>query len=60
MADTLLHRGPDQGGVWTDASAGIGLGLRRLSIVDLSASGHQPMVSASSRFVICYNGGDLL
>ena len=56
MADTLLHRGPDQGGVWTDASAGVGLGFRRLSIVDLSASGHQPMVSASGRFVICYNG----
>ncbi len=37
MADTLLHRGPDQGGVWTDASAGVGLGFRRLSIVDLSA-----------------------
>src|SRR5688500_2966243 len=56
MADTLEHRGPDDRGVWTDAEAGIALGHRRLSIIDLSAEGHQPMRSASGRYVIAFNG----
>lgn len=56
MADTLQYRGPDDRGTWTDAEAGIALGHRRLSIIDLSAEGHQPMLSASGRFVISYNG----
>jgi asparagine synthase (glutamine-hydrolysing) len=56
MADTLTHRGPDDAGVWADKEAGIALGHRRLSIVDLSPAGHQPMVSATSRYVIVFNG----
>ena len=56
MADTLLHRGPDEGGTWVDEDAGVALGHRRLSIVDLSAAGRQPMASASGRFIVSYNG----
>ena len=56
MAETLTHRGPDDSGVWVDQEAGLALGFRRLSIVDLSPAGHQPMISASGRHVIVYNG----
>jgi len=56
MNASLAHRGPDDDGLWTDPEAGIGLGHRRLSILDLSPLGHQPMASASSRFVLSYNG----
>ena len=56
MADTLRHRGPDDGGAWADSQVGIGLGHRRLSIIDLSSEGHQPMVSACARYVVVYNG----
>ena len=56
MAASLHHRGPDDGGVWTDAEAGLALGHRRLSIIDLSPTGRQPMVSACGRYVIGYNG----
>jgi len=56
MRDRLAHRGPDDAGAWLDAGAGIALGHRRLSIIDLSPAGHQPMVSASGRYVIIYNG----
>jgi asparagine synthase (glutamine-hydrolysing) len=56
MADSLVHRGPDDSGVWSDAESGIAMGHRRLSIIDLSTQGRQPMVSADGRFVLVYNG----
>src|SRR5262245_62081741 len=56
MAAALEHRGPDDVGFWHDAQAGVGLAFRRLAILDLSVEGHQPMRSASGRYVIAYNG----
>ena len=56
MTDALVHRGPDASGSWVDASRGIALGHRRLSIVDLSPLGQQPMVSTSGRFWLVFNG----
>jgi asparagine synthase (glutamine-hydrolysing) len=56
MSDCLLHRGPDGGAVWTEAETGVALGHRRLSIIDLSTEGDQPMASASGRWIIVYNG----
>lgn len=56
MAATLVHRGPDSGGSWVDTQQGVGFSHRRLSIVDLSAHGHQPMVSRDERYVLAYNG----
>jgi asparagine synthase (glutamine-hydrolysing) len=56
MTDTLQHRGPDDKGTWVDAEVGVALGHRRLSIIDLSPAGHQPMVSACGRYVMVYNG----
>ncbi len=56
MADTLRHRGPDSGGVWCDPSAGFYLAHRRLSIVDLSSAGAQPMISSCGRYVLALNG----
>jgi asparagine synthase (glutamine-hydrolysing) len=56
MADALAHRGPDDAGIWVAAECGLALGHRRLSIVDLSALGHQPMRSETGRYVISYNG----
>jgi len=56
MTDAIAHRGPDDSGAWVDAPAGVALGQRRLSIIDLSAAGHQPMLSADGRFVLIFNG----
>jgi len=56
MTDTIVTRGPDDAGAWNDPEQQIGLGHRRLAIVDLSPAGHQPMPSASGRYVIAFNG----
>ncbi len=56
MTDTLANRGPDDRGKWGDESVGIALGHRRLSIVDLSLEGHQPMICSYSGNVIVFNG----
>ena len=56
MAMEIKHRGPDDAGAWNDSDAGIALGFRRLSILDLSIAGHQPMHSVSGRFVMTFNG----
>lgn len=56
MAQSIYLRGPDAHGVWVDYEQGVALAHRRLSIVDLSPAGHQPMVSHSGRYVMVYNG----
>jgi len=56
MADRIRYRGPDDSGAWHDPDAGYAVAHRRLSILDLSAAGHQPMHSASERWVLAYNG----
>lgn len=56
MCAAIQHRGPDDGGVMVDESTGVGLGFRRLAILDLSPAGHQPMTSATGRYVIVFNG----
>jgi asparagine synthase (glutamine-hydrolysing) len=56
MTEALRYRGPDAGGLWHDPAAGVAIGHRRLSIVDLSQAGAQPMVSSCGRFVLSYNG----
>jgi len=56
MATALTHRGPDDGGAWADPAVGIALSHRRLSIIDLSPAGHQPMASPCDRYRIVFNG----
>ena len=56
MTATLVHRGPDGAGTWIDRECGLALGFRRLAILDLTPAGHQPMTSASGRYVIVFNG----
>ena len=54
MTDVLIHRGPDGEGQWIEGN--VGIGHRRLSILDLSPAGHQPMLSSDKRWVLTYNG----
>ena len=58
MNNTMTHRGPNDGGIWQHSSQNmeIGLAQRRLSILDLSALGHQPMMSQDGRYIVVYNG----
>src|SRR5687767_7459486 len=56
MRDIMRHRGPDDSGEWVDEGSGIALGFRRLAILDLSPTGHQPMLSADERYVMIFNG----
>lgn len=56
MGERIKHRGPDDSGVWYDYHNGIGLSHRRLAIIDLTKSGHQPMFSSNGRFTIAFNG----
>ena len=56
MVSKMNHRGPDSSGIWFDENLKMGLGHARLSIVDLSETGHQPMKSNGGRYCICFNG----
>ena len=56
MSAEIIHRGPDDSGCWHDDESGIALAHRRLSILDLSDAGSQPMFSHSGRYVIIFNG----
>ena len=56
MSDSLVHRGPDDRGNWTDYNLGLSISHQRLSILDLTISGRQPMVSNNKRFVLAFNG----
>ena len=56
LTDKLYHRGPDDKGIWLNSSRDVCIGHTRLSILDLSKNGSQPMISKNSRYVISYNG----
>lgn len=56
MAEQLTHRGPDDHGAWVNEEGDLAFGFRRLAIIDLSESGHQPMTSSTGRFTIAFNG----
>src|SRR6516165_7821859 len=56
MTATLTPRGPDDFGIWTDFHAGVALGHQRLSVIDLSPDGHQPMMSNCGRYIVTFNG----
>ena len=56
MSSEIIHRGPNDSGVWKDEQRRVFMAFRRLSILDLSSAGHQPMSSKSNRYVICFNG----
>ena len=56
MRDRITHRGPDDAGLWIDQANGAALGFRRLSIIDVSSAGHQPMLSHNDRFAVIMNG----
>lgn len=56
MAEQLVHRGPDDEGIWVDPAHGLAVAHRRLAIIDLSPQGRQPMHSVSGRYVMAYNG----
>src|SRR5438270_9801758 len=56
MGQAIVHRGPDCSAIWLDAAAGLAFAHQRLSILDLTDTGNQPMVSPSGRYVVTYNG----
>ena len=56
MANSIIYRGPDDGGAWTLEKEGLAMGHRRLSILDLTLAGKQPMHSHTGRFIVVYNG----
>src|SRR5438094_7315320 len=56
MSGAIAHRGPDDAGEWIDATTGVAIGFRRLAILDVSPAGHQPMRSASGRYIATLNG----
>lgn len=56
MFNAILHRGPVDGGVWVDKNNNLALSHRRLSIIDTSNGGRQPMASSSERYIIVFNG----
>ena len=56
MARAIHHRGPDDFGIWSDSTSGFALAHKRLAVLDLTPAGHQPMRSASGRFVMAFNG----
>jgi len=56
MAKKIRHRGPDNFGIWVDTQFGFGVAHNRLSVIDTSKSGNQPMISSNGQFVIAFNG----